>query len=291
MMKLFEDYKNLNMIDRSFLNRYDNMNRSIITPNSKIEVNSVSPHRFTTVMEILKQPDVAAVIVRAHNRQLLFVTAKREIVRSATGFHHDYGAILSDYARRNLNNYGYGTQTATDSEAAIKTIISRFVKVFYEKAPEGTRKKWDILVIYKDPDVEDIRTTRQDRKEDIVLTPKDKGYEEYIYKLNTAFRERAKNFIDSRRPDLHSTEDFKQFILNNVKLDRLKFNGEIYKFDDEQLSIDKDSYSYLKYIDERNNKKVLYVMLEFNGIIPTVKEIRISPYRYGSIRDTQVLES
>lgn len=292
MINLFEDFKNLNIIDRSFFElgrRYYKVNMGNnmpITPESKIVVSKVEPHKFSTILELLNNnDDIAGVVVRAHNRQLIFVTADRNTIRSMGGGYSNYFAILSYNAYKNYNDHGYDRVIRTDAEAPIKTAISRTVKSFYDKAAPTVKKKWDILIIYKDENVEDKRNQRSERQQGRVLTPKDEGYDTYIDNLNTAFQKRAEEYIDSIRPNTTNVNELKEYLLSRLKINKIKFKGKTYVLHNTDMGYPTSLFAYrLENNNSDNEATLIYIKIELKGLKPEIVDVRVTPDRYGSYR-------
>lgn len=289
MIKLFEDYKNLNMIDRSFLIPVRGQNTVSlqgmpVTPNSKVVINPIEPHKFSTIMDIYEsqKDQIAMIIVRAHNRQLLAIYPRTR--RNSVGAEiHSYtykqfGIKFTPYAYQKCKmSEWYSEQESTDSVATVKTIISRTVKRFYELvAPEGTTKKWDCIFVYNDPAVEQQRQNRRSSQINRVLTPSDPNYDRYIRSLQDMFRTRAQKWIDDHRIDAKNATDIKK-LLKGIKNDRIKFRGEIYNM----TSRDMGSYPNFELVYRMNeggnvdekHPYCIIIELEFQGLKPTIKRI------------------
>ena len=299
MIKLFEDLKNLNMIDRSFFmdgGRMEKLKQITMTPNSRIEVSKILPHKFTTVMEKLSEDDVAAIVIRAHKRQLLFVTKDARIGRVMNGYYnYNYYVVMSDYAYTNCNSHDYRKITSYNTEAPAKTQISRTVKDFYERvAPEGTKKSWDALIIYRDEQVNDLRQKRAEMNQNRVYVPSDgRKYRDFIDNLESAFQERAVKYVDAHRPNIQNAEELKQLMMKVSKLDKIKYKGNIYTYSDSRVSLTNRGTSYIQYVatnDDRGrvNPQVIYVILTFKGIMPQIVDVRASEYRYTSYDSSDV---
>ena len=300
MIKLFEDLKNLNMIDRSFFmdgGRMEKLKQITMTPNSRIEVSKILPHKFTTVMEKLSEDDVAAIVIRAHKRQLLFVTKDARIGKVMNGYYnYNYYVVMSDYAYTNCNSHDYRKTTSYNTEAPAKTQISRTVKDFYDRvAPEGTKKSWDALIIYRDEQVNDLRQKRAEMNKNRVYVPSDgRKYSDFIDNLESAFQERAVKYIDAHRPNIQNAEELKQLMMKVSKLDKIKYKGNIYTYSDSQASLTNRYSSYVRYVannDDREivNPQVIYVMLTFKGIMPQIVDVRASEYRYTNYDNSDVI--
>lgn len=292
MINLFEDFKNLNIIDRSFLElgrRYNKVNMGNnmpITPESEIVVSRVEPHKFSTILELLNNnDDIAGVVVRAHNRQLIFVTANRNTIRNMGGGYSNYLGVLSYNAYKNYNDHGYDRLIRTDAEAPIKTAISRTVKSFYDKMASTVKKKWDVLIIYKDKNVEDKRNQRSEYQSGRVLTPKEAGYDEYINKLNAAFQKRAEAYIDSLRPNTTNANELKEFLLSRLKINKIKFKGKTYVLYNTDMGYPESLFCYkLENNNSDNEATLIYVKIELKGLKPEIIDVRVTPDRYGSYR-------
>lgn len=288
MIKLFEDYKNLNMIDRSFLmprrrNNTVSLQDINVTPNSKVVINPIEPHKFSTIIDIYEsqKDQIAMIIVRAHNRQLLAVypVGRDSIGRQMNSYSYkDFVIQFTPFAYQKCQmHYWYSEQEATDSVAMVKTMISRTVKRFYELvAPEGTTKKWDCIFVYNDPDVQNQRQKRHLSQINRVLTPSDPDYDRYIRSLQDMFRTRAQKWIDDHRIDAKNATDIKK-LLKGIKNDRIKFRGEIYNM----ISRDMGKYPNFELVyginDDGNidEKHPYYIIIElvFQGLKPTIKRI------------------
>lgn len=294
MINLFEDYKNLNMLDRSFF--IDNYNNSVnfrgseMSPESKIVVSNVSPHRFSSIMDIINNnEDIAAIVVRAHNRQLLLIS-KNNSVKSIYGYrYNNYVAVFSANAYDNYNDHGYSKLLRIDSEAQVKTLISRTVKAFYEKAPEGVKKKWDILIVYKDENVNKKMIDRKNAKQDRVITPHEKGYSEYIERLQNLFQQRAEIYIDSRRINTTNSEEIKKYLMSKIKIEKLKFKGNTYRAYEQSFNYPYGKFRYVSE-DDTVEPRIISISVEFEGLKLKIKEIRTSNNRWDSFRDMNVLD-
>ena len=300
MIKLFEDLKNLNMIDRSFFmdgGRMEKLKQITMTPNSRIEVSKILPHKFTTVMEKLSEDDVAAIVIRAHKRQLLFVTKDERIGRVMNGYYnYNYYVVMSDYAYTNCNSHDYRKITSYNTEAPTKTQISRTVKDFYEKvAPEGTKKSWDALIIYRDEQVNDLRQKRAEMNKNRVYVPSDgRKYNDFIDNLERAFQERAVKYVDAHRPNIQNANEFREFIQNVTKLDKIKYKGNIYRYDGSSINMSRKGDSHIIFKAINNDKhevspQSIYVFIDFKGITPYIVDIRASEYRYTDAYDSDVI--
>ena len=288
MIKLFEDYKNLNMIDRSFLmpirrNNTVSLQDINVTPNSKVVINPIEPHKFSTIIDIYEsqKDQIAMIIVRAHNRQLLAVypVGRDSIGRRMNSYSYkDFVIQFTPFAYQKCQmHYWYSEQETTDSVVTVKTMISRTVKRFYDLvAPEGTTKKWDCIFVYNDPDVQNQRQKRRSSQINRVLTPSDPDYDRYIRSLQDMFRIRAQKWIDDHRMDAKNATDIKK-LLKGIKNDRIKFRGEIYNMTSRDMgkypnfelvySIDDDEN-----IDEKHPYCII-IELVFQGLKPTIKRI------------------
>ena len=95
-MILNENYGNLNILDKSFLyyityddnsnvwnpkKIYKNMNlkNSMISPESKVEVDPVRPHSMKHLIEILDKPDVAFIVFRINRKQLCLISSNNNL--------------------------------------------------------------------------------------------------------------------------------------------------------------------------------------------------------------------
>lgn len=296
MMKLFEDYKNLNILDRSLFNTYRNgdtfqMQGSPITPDSEIYIEKVTPHNFTTAMAMLNDMSIACLVFRAHNRQMIMVTKNHDLIRKY-GYYSDYMAVLTNYAYNKCNEHYGNNIIRSDKEAPIKTAVSRTIKAFYEKAPEGIRKQWDVLVVKVDPNAGQKQMSRAQSKDGRVPVPSDKDYDGYMEMLRAGFEERVGQFIDSRRPDHQSIDDIANFMLNNKKFNTIKVRGIVYKLIDSSIHINSDgednSMSYFVYrtTDATNTPEKaynLYVFFRFNGFKPEFTKA-VPTDRWTSVR-------
>ena len=288
MIKLFEDYKNLNMIDRSFLMPTRGSNTVSledinVTPNSKVVINPIEPHKFSTIIDIYEsqKDQIAMIIVRAHNRQLLAVypVGRDSIGRQMISYSYkDFVIKFTPFAYQKCQmNYWYSEQEVTDSVATVKTMISRTVKRFYELvAPEGTTKKWDCIFVYNDPDVQNQRQKRRSSQINRVLTPSDPDYDRYIRSLQDMFRIRAQKWIDDHRIDAKNATDIKK-LLKGIKNDRIKFRGAIYNMTSRDMG-KYPNFELAYSIDDDGNideKHPYYIIIElvFQGLKPTIKRI------------------
>lgn len=295
---LLEDYGNLNRIESSLINKNYrssssndtgkiDIRNSTITNNSKIVVDRINPHTFSHAFEMLDSDDtIGAIVFRAYGRQLCLATKEKDLYGSAWG--DSYVITFSDYSLYQLDmQYGYaGGVKSFAKEAQAKTAVSRCVKAFFEKAPEGTRKKWDALIIYKDPSVGEKRLNRIENKKGAVPTPSQKiAYKEYIEKLNDDFKERCKNYLDNVRQDTTNKKEVIDYLMNRSNIQKLKFRGSIYEKIDSSTNLLGSNFNirYQKNIDQeaRDNPEFLWLLFSWNGFLPYIKEIYYGNERWG----------
>jgi len=297
---LLEDLGNLNRIDKSLLLYNDrngeghpmNLGATGITEKSRIEVNRITPHNFTTLMGMLDDDDsIGAIVVRAHGRQLCLVTKLHLYSRQS----YVYFLKFSDYAMQRVKMTDYYTYSGflkNDRPAPIKTAISRCVKGFYDNiAPEGTRKNWDTVIIYKDETVDNTRNKRAESQKGMIKNPGENGYEEFEAELKNQFKERCRDYLDKVRPDTTNKQQIIDYLMNRANIDKFKFNGYTYNLEDGDYGKVGNRFReiYVRQVFDNGadyDKAPRKIRLTFNwkGYVPYIDYIEYSNdvYRYSS---------
>lgn len=295
---LKEDYENLNRIDSSFFNNANGkkiiqLQKASITPKSKVVVDKITPHTFTHVLEMLdtQEQEIGAIIIRAHKRQLCLATKDLRAFDFSSSWSKKYGVIFSDYAYNTvrLDRHYYNRLWTMENGNQLKTAMSRCVKLFYDEiAGEGVRKSWDAIIIYKDPEVFNLRNKRVDAQKDIIPTPGEKNYEDYIDKLKSAFHLRCAEFLDSRRANTTTKEEIYNFLKNDRTLDDLKFNNVNYaKYGSDMNNIGNGSTMMIYYkrnvsyeeaqeMDMTQHPEYLKLVFVWKGLTPVLDKVMYS---------------
>ena len=263
---LKEDYENLNRLDSSFFNNESGrkvikLEHASITPKSKVVIDKIVPHTFTHVLELLdtQESEIGAIIIRAHKRQLCLLTKDLNAFDFSSSWNKKYGAIFSDYAYDTVGvkRYYYNRLWTFESGNQLKTAMSRCVKTFYDDiAGEGVRKSWDAIIIYKDPEVFNLRNQRTDSRKGIVPLPGEKNYSDYVDKLKSQFHLRCAEFLDERRPNTTNKQEIYNFLKNDRTLDNLKFKNINYaKWGSDMNNIGNGSKFYVYYKRDLSSKE------------------------------------
>ena len=292
---LLENLGTLNRIDKSLVIFNDYRNNQMmylgatgITEKSKVEVDRITPHNFTTLMGKLDEDNsIGAIVVRAHGRQLCLVTKLHLYSKSG----YQYFLKFSSYAteKLNMNQYysGYGF-IKNDRMAPIKTAISRCVKTFYDDvAPEGTRKKWDALIIYKDENVDSTRIKRAESQKGMIKNPHENGYDDFVTDLKADFEKRCKEYLDKVRINTTNKAEIADYLMNRAKVDTFKFNNYTYTLRDEDSARVgqrfRETYirnDYDNGVDYNIAPKRLRLTFKWKGFIPYIDSVEYSNERY-----------
>jgi len=310
MSLLFEDFGNLNRIDRSLIiNDTESWNKGLqydyrrgVGPNSEVKIIELRPHNFTSLINYIKNNnDISFIVLRCHKKQLLAISYGK----NSGGYGRTYdnwsikftklawdkiGSNLS-FPRTSRGTSSISNGITTDSEANAKSILSKTVTYFYNNiAKEGTIKQWDIIAVYKDDSISNTREERMKSKEGIVPLPHDENYKSFINRLKESFKERCREYILNNRHNYSSKEELINDIMNKGLIDEIKYKGINYKYNDANTILgDNDSNNYWEYkaVKADSNPDYIYVEFGYNGIIPFIKSIKahdISSPSYGRWR-------
>lgn len=271
-MLVQEDYRNLNILDRSLIKCIDPKDESI-SIDSEIYVDKVrDPHSFTHVMDILDQADVGGIVFRASRRQLCLVLA-------------NYKVCFTDFVYNNIdeinNRYSHNTYCRDANE--VKAIISKLFQVIYGDM-EGVKKVWDILVIKAD-NKRDLRNKRLYARNGFVPTPNDKEYGLYIKALGGILNNKLIKYKESKMPNLKTKDDFMKFFISEERLQKIKVKDTIYVLDSRDSS---NTGSSLLLIYSKQNSEgespynYIHVKISFEGIYPVITGIYGSERRYSN---------
>lgn len=285
---LLEDLGNLNRIDKSLVLFNDQRSKQLmylgatgITENSRVEVDRITPHNFTTLMTKLDEDNsIGAIVVRAHGRQLCLVSKLQLYAQ------HNYQYFLkfSNYAIDKLDMRGYYSYSGflkNDRMAPIKTAISRCVKAFYDNvAPEGTRKNWDTVIIYKDETVQGTLDKRRKQKQGIIPTPHDENYGDFINNLKNSFNQKCQEYLDKVRVNSTNAEEIVNYLMNRKSVEKFKFNGCNYeKYDSDYARVGQTfnvTYKRIesgRNIDNQVNPLRIRLVFDWNGYVPYVENV------------------
>ena len=282
-MILEEDFKNLNMIDRSLISNLKLKTSNNFSPDCEVIVDKVKPierHSFNTIIEIVKEPDVAAVVFRAARRQLLLIGYKvgEDFNRSN---YNNFFVKFSDYAMDRIDDVKrYPDEQTVDSEAVVKTMISTAFLGFFKDADQSVKKVWDLLIIKKS-DVSPLRQGRKESQKDIAVLPKDKEkYAEYLKKMKNNLEARLERYIDSKRPELKSKEDILKLFTTSKAMNKIRVNDKLYKLT-KRTSNSNNTEITLNYdLDEKSatsldtDIKNIRIIISYKSIFPEIESVR-----------------
>lgn len=307
MSLLFEDFGNLNRIDRSLIiNNSGSWSKGVqydykrgVGPNSEVKIIELRPHNFTSLINYIKNnDDISFIVLRCHKKQLLAISYGQ----NNGGYGKPYDNWSIKFTRlawerigSNLSfpRTGRGTSSiyngiTTDSEATAKSILSKTVSFFYDNiAKEGTIKQWDIIAVYKDNSISNTREERMKSKDGIVPLPHDANYNFFIDRLKDSFKERCREYILNNRHNYSSKEELINDIMNKGLIKEIKYKGINYRYYDANTKLgDNNSSNFWEYKAVKSNSNPDYIYIEFgyNGIIPYIKGIKahdISSPSYG----------
>lgn len=310
-MILEEDYKNLNMIDRSIIRGIDLSHRDLdFSIDSEISVDKVFDvddegkkvnHTFSKIIDILNQDDVSAIVFRASRKQLCLIG--KEGVRHAIDKHYDdVVIILSSFIYDKVEDMSNMNRVMTFSEGRIKNII----KTLFEKAyPDDYvgKKVWDIIVIKKDSK-KDLRRERQKSQKGIVELPGKAGsaqrakYQDQLRNLAQDFQEKLVLFKDKKMKDINFPDDVLKLFTNDKNMQNIKFNGKVYRLGGKSVprsdqgtrldlfyQYDSSRYDPLTNVYET----ILAIEIKYNGIYPYVDKVYLAPNAYASGEDLKYI--
>lgn len=279
-MILNEDYKNLNMIDRSLISEVDLKEEYCqISIDSPVEVNKVKdPHSFSHAIEILEQDDVGGIVFRASRKQLCLIYK--------TNLNANYKMVYSDYAYYNIEGiFASSNKTrycSINSDEPKRIISNLFLKAYGDL--EGVKKVWDILVIKKSPKT-DLRDIRKYRKDNNVPLPDDKEYGLYINGLKSNLNDRLVKYKESKMPNLKSKEDFMNYFITQERLQKIKLKDTIYVLDSRDVANNGSRITFI-YSRKTNPSNLpfdyIFIRVDFDGIHPRITDIFGSNKRYSN---------
>lgn len=234
-MIIQEDYKNLNIIDRSLIEELNLKEAEYISPESEVIVDKVrEPHSFNTIMDIVKQDDVACVIFRASRRQLMLIAY--DINKDFKKLNNTrFYVRFSDYAYDNIQEIDrYQQSNVLDSESVVKTMISSAFLGFYGD-DQTAKKVWDILVV-KVNSKKDLRTKREESQRNAIPTPSEKEkYANYLEGAKIALKYRLERYIEQKLPNIKSKQEAIDFFNNDINIKKIKINQKIFILEDKTL--------------------------------------------------------
>lgn len=309
-MILNENYGNLNVLDKSFLhyitydtNRYGdnvkkiyknmNLKNSMVSPQSKVEIDPVKPHSLKHLVEILDNPEVAFVVFRINKKQICLITTNKTMYDSAYIDSNTTIIVKPSILFKNLGTSdGIPKYFNKDSELKhyLKWIISR-----YEDSYELSKKLvWDLLVVYKDMNVSNLWVSRDEMKQGYIPTPKEKkAYQKFILDYKYAWEEKCKKFIEDNRPDNQNSKDIIKELFARSSIKKFKFKGDIYTLDNVPLvwMHDNDRVNYLKYVSTNKSNPIRAIAIEFKmkGMIPNVISVKYCDYDSDNFSNYQPL--
>lgn len=303
-MILQEDYRNLNMIDRSIV-RYIQLNKpdlnlsidSEVLIDKVYDINNEGKkvnHTFTKVIDILDQDDVAAIVFRASRKQLCLIGKEdlhKALLNNAYG---DYVVIFSLFGFDIINqvNSSYNQRILSVNETKLRYIIENLFKSAYDKEYVGN-KVWDILVIKKD-NKEELRQQRKKSQKGMIYSPSIKNA-----KLNDAYKaqtdimiyqlsERLKKYKDKKMNNFNFPQDVMNIFINDKKMNRIKYKDRIYVLKNRETSDGgrllklNYEYDYQTYGDGNvpPDERILSIEIKYDGIYPTVDKVYLNEYAW-----------
>ena len=258
-MLLFEDYNELHKINRVILDKLiSTTSRSDksklkymnsyygISNNSKIYIDTLkrteggkSIHTWKHATEvILSNDDVAGIVLRSNKRQLLGI-----FKRGST-----YKLIPSQYAidLNSFNNLNLSTTTSeTSSLISVRNKMAGVVKAFIEEHPNA-KKNWDIMIVMKDKNIDDLTTKREAQKANVEVKPNEKGYIEYIGKLKDNLQQRLEFYVNNKMKNVKTVDELKQIIDSDpgIFVKKIKVAGLIYELSDMSSDISRSQQRF-----------------------------------------------
>lgn len=297
-MILTEDYRNLNMIDRSIIRQID-LSKNVdldLSIDSDIEVNKVYDvneegkkvnHTFTKLIEILEQDDVSAIIFRVARKQMCLIGKQGVINGVKSGYSADCIVIYSSYGYNIMGNKSGYSRTKLISKSSIKQILKDIFNSAYGEDYVGS-KVWDILVIKKDSKF-DLKKKRLASREDIVQLPgkpgstQDDKYRAQMNRLAYELSERLKKYKDSKKGELKFPNDVMKLFTSNENMKRIRVSDRIYQYNSRTTGTEDGIFTvYLYYMydgETYGNKNVpddeliLTIEIGYNGIYPEVNKV------------------
>lgn len=291
-MILEENFGNLNVLDKSFLyfierdfdtgnylNKTLNIKGSLITPESKVEVDPVSPHNMKRLVEILDDFTVAFIVFRINRKQLCLITTNKKI------YNQDYALsrILVKINTIYDDIVGSADMQYFDNDEQLK----RWLKYVYEKYKdkvETTKKPvWDILVVRNDINVSKKWSNRDENKEGIIPTSKDKeAYRNFLLSYQHAWKIKCEKWYAEHRTDAQTPNEIKNLLMKS-RVSSFKFKGNLYVIFGGQITyigIDEKNERFLFYHKEGVRKEGelngFAIGYKFKGLTPQITGIYYS---------------
>ena len=265
-MILNEDYGNLNMLDKGLLfftgkkdvNDYNaeiirksvNLKNTMISPNSRVEIDPVKPHSMKRMLEILNDEKVAAIVFRLNHKQICLIT-------SMATMYDSYYPIIVKYSSFSAINLGIGSMDFGDDIVSkcndtkeLKKLLDYAIRNFQNVYNLEKKPKWDIIVIYKDIEIANKWVERDEAKKGYIPTPKEKErYRMFLLDFQKALNEKRKKWVEEHKLDAQNVSELRELLYKQCNIKKIKYKGEEFNL------INPNRASY---INQRDTQSLLY---------------------------------
>ena len=181
-----------------------------------------------------------------------------------------FASINLDFGNYNTNVYSFTTNT-------LKRKLSELVKIFQEKFNLEKKPTWDILVIYKDPEIINKWVQRDESRKGYIPTPKEKGkYRVFLLDFQIALNEKRKKWVESHRKDAQNIDELKELLYKQCNIGKIKFKGNDYLIQDAgRAFLYTNDAQYLKYVSEDKKIPVQSLLIKYKVIGLNIKILGI----------------
>ena len=265
-MILNEDYGNLNMLDKGLLfftgkkdvNDYNaeiirksvNLKNTMISPNSRVEIDPVKPHSMKRMLEILNDEKVAAIVFRLNHKQICLIT-------SMATMYDSYYPIIVKYSSFSAINLGIGSMDFGDDIVSkcndtkeLKKLLDYAIRNFQNVYNLEKKPKWDIIVIYKDIEIANKWVERDEAKKGYIPTPKEKEkYRMFLLDFQKALNEKRKKWVEEHKLDAQNVSELRELLYKQCNIKKIKYKGEEFNL----MNPNRASY-----INQRDTQSLLY---------------------------------
>lgn len=309
-MILNENYGNLNILDKSFLyyityddnsnvwnpkKIYKNMNlkNSMISPESKVEVDPVRPHSMKHLIEILDKPDVAFIVFRINRKQLCLISSNNNLYdREFSGKIIVKPSILYTNLLQS-DSTSDAIPRSFDNDLSLKKFLSKIYNEYPKYFGANTKPVWDIIVVYKDFNVAQKWKERDEAKKGYIPTPKEKeAYTDFILDYKNTWKQKCINYVNEHMKDNQNSNEIKQELLSKTSIKKFKFKGDFYNLNNcPRVNFDSDDSYYLKYISSNMDNPIRVILIEFKmkGFKPNIISVKYCDINSSDINDYQPL--
>lgn len=257
-MLLNESFGNLDKLDKSFFDGRISLKgkTDYISPESEVYVDKLRPiegsdqsrHTWKYLTDVLLQDkEVAFIIVRSNKRQLLLLSANRDVVSGIAfdGFYlkwSDLGYNLKseqyDVAANNPNS-----ELITSNGVSVRNKICKTVETFINANPNA-KKNWDVIVVKVDRNKKTKHNDRVTARTGMEIKPNNsEEYINYIRSLKRNLENRLVAYSESKLKNITSENDLNAVLEKRTSffVPKIKLFNTIWKIYDTSTSITDDN--------------------------------------------------